>query len=199
MSLKILTANLEEEYGMQAGGQPDEAKGHSSLARKSHHAHAQRVFGIEPAQFDATPVSAAAANYILRQRAIYEDTSYFAVIGACYVDEKGSAGMMEKYYEAFFAPYDSHYASKQSYDGVAEYWRAHMEKLEATHARDVKRALLANCTTIEHINAIKRGCEALLAEQGLLLDGVLAALKAAEKVGGPVSPGIVPAKTAALG
>ena len=66
-----------------------------------------------------------------------------------------------KYYEAFFAPYDSHYASKQSYDGVAEYWRAHMEKLEATHARDVKRALLANCTTIEHINAIKRGCEAL--------------------------------------
>ncbi len=36
-----------------------------------------------------------------------------------------------------------------------------MEKLEATHARDVKRALLANCTTIEHINAIKRGCEAL--------------------------------------
>jgi len=28
---------------------------------------------------------------------------------------------------------------------------------------------------------------------------VLAALKAAEKVGGPVSPGIVPAKTAALG
>lgn len=199
VSLKILKANLEEEYGMQASGQADEAKVHSSLARKSHHVHAQRVFGIEPAQFDATPVSAAAAHYILRQRAIYEDTSYFAVIGACYVDEKGSTGMMEKYYEAFFAPYASQYTAKQSFDGVAEYWRAHMEELEAAHAKDIKRALLANCTTMEHINAIKRGCEALLAEQGLLLDGVLAALKAAEKVGELVLPGIVPVQKTALG
>jgi hypothetical protein len=199
VSLKILKANLDEEYGMQAGGQPDETKVHTSLARKSHHVHAQQVFGMAPAQFDATPVSAAAANYILRQRAVYEDTSYFAVIGACYVDEKGSTGMMEKYYEAFFEPYANRYASKESYDGVAEYWRAHMEELEAAHAKDIKRALLANCTTMEHIGAIKRGCEALLAEQGLLLDGVLAALKAAEKVGEPVLSRIVPVQATLLG
>lgn len=192
VSLKILKENLAEEYGMQDGGQPDQAKVHTSLAWNSHHVHARQVFGMEPTRFDATPVSAAAKNYILRQRALYEDPSYFAVIGACYVDEKGSTGMMEKYYEAFFAPYASQYASKELYDSVAEYWQAHMEELEAVHAKDIRRALLANCTTLEHTDAIKHGCEALLAEQRRLLDGVLADLKAAEQVGEPVLPCIVP-------
>lgn len=183
VSLKILQANLDEEYGMQAGGRKDEAKVHTSLARDSHHVHAKQVFGIEPKRFDATQVNAAAANYILRQRAIYEDTSYFAVIGACYVDEKGSTGMMANYFTAFFSPYKKRYPSKETFDGVAEYWRAHMDELEAAHAKDIKRALLANCTTLEHVDAMKRGCEGLLAEQRLLLDGVLAALEAAEKIG----------------
>lgn len=56
---------------------------HTNLARDSHHVHARLIFGIEPERFDATHVSMAAAHYIRRQRAIYEDTSYFAVIGAC--------------------------------------------------------------------------------------------------------------------
>lgn len=183
VSLKILQANLDEEYGMQAGGRQDDSKVHTSLARDSHHVHAQMVFGIEPNRFDATPVNAVAANYILRQRAIYEDASYFAVIGACYVDEKGSAGMMANYFTAFFSTYESQYPSKETFDGVAEYWRAHMDELEAAHAKDIRRALLANCTKLIHVDAIKRGCEALLAEQRLLLDGVLAELEAAEKIG----------------
>jgi hypothetical protein len=189
ISLDILNQNLDEEYGRLPSGEQDEGKVHTNLARQSHHVHAQRVFGVDPQHFEATAITPAVMSYIERQLELYSDPSYFAVISACYVDEKGATGMMAVYFKTLFEPYANHYPSRQAFDDVAEYWRAHLNELEAVHAKDIRRALVANCTTTDHVKAMTQGSESLLAAQHKLLDGVWVALTEAEKTGVPVATG----------
>ena len=197
-SLRILKENLNEEYGMLPGGMQNEDKVHTTLASFSHHTHAKQVFGVEAERFEATLINPAVTQYIERQRAIYGDHSYHAVIGACYVDEKGSVGMMAEYFNTFFIPYRDRYPSPALFDGVAEYWHAHLDELEMVHAKDIRRALLAHCGTTDDVNAMQRGCDSLLAEQMRLLDGALAALVEAERVGQPVATSATTVQIAAL-
>jgi hypothetical protein len=149
----------------------------------SHYTHAKKIFGIDEETLNSTPINPAVEKYIARQKKIYEDSSYFAVVGASYVDEKGSTGMMENYYKTLFTPYEDRYSSKEEFEVVSKYWTEHLNELEMTHAKDIKRGLLSQCLKLKDIEEMKRGCNALLDAQIELLDGVFIALKEAEKVG----------------
>ncbi|MGI4935970.1 MAG: hypothetical protein ACRYF5_04375 [Janthinobacterium lividum] len=186
MSLAIFEENLQEEYGADDEGTRHADKLHANLARYSHLTHASVVFGIDAVQFENAPVNPAVRTFIERQRDIYDDTNYFAVIGACYVDEEASADMMKVYFETLFEPYKQRYAGND-FAKVAQYWHEHMDELEDIHAKDIRRGLLAHCRTDADVAALRRGAHSMIRAQSALLDGVLHALQSLEGHGSHVA------------